>query len=198
MTQVLTLQQMFDKVVTHLRKQGERAMNGAVCAYRGVGNTQCAVGCLIPDEIYDPKMEGRGVYGLCDDFPAVRALLPTVAHQTLALDLQSVHDSFAAQSWESALKRIAKLHHLKMPAKSDALSIRVSPKRLREVFAEANMFGPNGYYFTSPENQTLFQAQLIKARVSRAAREWAGSKTARAKRGTPASARTGCAGCSTR
>lgn len=45
----MTLQEIFDTVVTHLRKQGERAMvvhdaalNG--CAYRGDRGTMCAAG----------------------------------------------------------------------------------------------------------------------------------------------------------
>jgi hypothetical protein len=62
-----TIQETFDFVITHLRKQGKRATQGGgkECAYRGDDGTSCAIGCLIPDNIYDPEIEGRGFCGLC-------------------------------------------------------------------------------------------------------------------------------------
>jgi hypothetical protein len=55
-------QEIFDKVATHLFTQGCRsavdpdALFGA-CLYRGPNGMSCAVGVLIPDELYDPEME---------------------------------------------------------------------------------------------------------------------------------------------
>lgn len=34
------------------------------CFYRKPGNGSCAVGCLIPDELYDEGIEGASVYAL--------------------------------------------------------------------------------------------------------------------------------------
>lgn len=59
-----TMQEEFDAVVAHLYKQGKKAMSGKGCAYRGENGTMCAVGCRIPDEMYDPKMEGQFVFSL--------------------------------------------------------------------------------------------------------------------------------------
>ena len=58
----MTEQEIFDTVLTHLREQGEAATSaGGSCRYRGANGTACAVGCLIPDELYDPLIEGLGV-----------------------------------------------------------------------------------------------------------------------------------------
>lgn len=55
----MTEQEIFDKVAEHLQKQGHRALNeDGVCVYRGKNGTKCAVGALIPDELYDSKIEG--------------------------------------------------------------------------------------------------------------------------------------------
>lgn len=60
----LTLQQIFDKVLAHLRKQAVRssetlASGGAMCCYRDPQGRMCAAGCLIPDNAYVPAMEAR-------------------------------------------------------------------------------------------------------------------------------------------
>lgn len=58
-------QEVYDFVVNHLRTQGCRAMtviDGRLqCAYRGKNGTKCAVGALIPDDVYDPEWEGANV-----------------------------------------------------------------------------------------------------------------------------------------
>lgn len=54
-------QKIFNKVVQHLHDQGEPSIENGVCKYRGPNNTKCAIGALIPDSSYDPKMEGRGI-----------------------------------------------------------------------------------------------------------------------------------------
>lgn len=51
-------QEIFDTVVRHLAQQGGPAKDGnGDCVYRGQNNTKCAVGCLIPDEMYRPEMD---------------------------------------------------------------------------------------------------------------------------------------------
>lgn len=55
----MTDQEIFDKILFHLRKQGKAARDDTGnCAYRGAGGTMCAVGCLISDDMYDPAFEG--------------------------------------------------------------------------------------------------------------------------------------------
>lgn len=71
----MTLQEMFDKSVAGIRKQGRLSQGPAnpgngkpgVCFYRHPDDpaVRCAVGHLIPDELYNSKkMEGRNV---CSD-----------------------------------------------------------------------------------------------------------------------------------
>ena len=68
----MTLQEMFDKAVTGIKKQGrlsqgpKNPINGKPghCYYRHPEDpaVRCAVGHLIPDELYDSQeMEGRSV-----------------------------------------------------------------------------------------------------------------------------------------
>jgi hypothetical protein len=54
-------QAIFDKVTTHLLEQGRPAMNEHGCAYRGEDGTKCAIGCLIPDDLYMPAFEEKSV-----------------------------------------------------------------------------------------------------------------------------------------
>jgi len=64
---VATMQDVFDFIVTRLIEQGEPSIqsgiNSARCMYR-YGNLRCAIGHLIPDKAYTPKMEGKNVYSL--------------------------------------------------------------------------------------------------------------------------------------
>ena len=53
----MTDQELFDRVVTHLAKQGRRAMARVACLYRTPDGLKCAIGCLIPDEKYRAEME---------------------------------------------------------------------------------------------------------------------------------------------
>lgn len=100
----MTGQEVFDRVVAHLRAQGEKAISGTgLCLYRGADGRKCAVGCLIPDELYTPAVEGEAVDG-----PYMKDLLREIGvRQDLALGLQQVHDRFPVCRWEWALERLA-------------------------------------------------------------------------------------------
>lgn len=51
-------QETFDRVAKHLLKQNKKSVNGTQCMYRSSDGLQCALGCLIPDELYVPSLEG--------------------------------------------------------------------------------------------------------------------------------------------
>lgn len=59
----MTLQEVFDKVARHLLTQGQRSIlrETGRCAYRGDEGCMCAVGVLIADEHYHPKLEDNSV-----------------------------------------------------------------------------------------------------------------------------------------
>lgn len=117
MEQQLSAQQIFDRVATHLLTQGRRSLRfrpGSSlpegCAYRGTEGLRCAIGCLISDESYDPRMEGRSVHYLVEDnagratFPDLEPLWP---HYELLRRLQKVHDESEPPFWLGQLRAIA-------------------------------------------------------------------------------------------
>ena len=55
----LTNQEAFDAVLVHIRAQEYKPARGpyATCCYRAPDGKKCAVGCLIPDELYTPDFE---------------------------------------------------------------------------------------------------------------------------------------------
>jgi hypothetical protein len=61
-------QKWFDQALAHMRKQGKRSMaeeSGDMCLYRAPDGGKCAIGALIPDELYQVEgMEGMGVLSI--------------------------------------------------------------------------------------------------------------------------------------
>lgn len=61
----------FDFVVNHLLTQKERSYDetssALSCAYRGIGNLSCAVGCLIADNKYDKTTESASIRRFTND-----------------------------------------------------------------------------------------------------------------------------------
>lgn len=113
----MTNQEAFDIAARHLLKQRRKSYWGGACAYRDGYGLKCAVGCLIPDELYKPEMEcsdfgaGLSVAGLCEKYPEVAALLEGV-DMCLLNDLQNCHDAYLVKSWHANLGKIADRYHL--------------------------------------------------------------------------------------
>jgi len=55
------MQSLFDRAVTGVKQQGRLSFHGATCCYRHPADpaVRCAVGHLIPDDVYSPTMEGK-------------------------------------------------------------------------------------------------------------------------------------------
>ena len=111
-------QEIFDKVATHLFTQGCRSApnhkdTAGVCLYRGPNGTSCAVGVLIPDEIYAQEMEGVTITNLLDEEDNDWKL-PSWMHENEALltSLQGVHDFpgnwYSTANMQRALRNVAK------------------------------------------------------------------------------------------
>jgi alpha-L-fucosidase len=134
----MNAQEMFDRVAHHLAVQQVPSMmkkgNNEFCAYRGTNGTKCAIGALIPDDVYDPHIEGKRVTALVDGAhpgemrPIDKFLIDTFQHRSsdlsqLAYELQVAHDKamkVLAQgnteirtTWLNALAIIASYNHLK-------------------------------------------------------------------------------------
>lgn len=58
-------QKLFSRMVRHLRKQGCHSFGATgTCAYRGEDGRRCAIGILIPNTLYDKRIESRTVRSL--------------------------------------------------------------------------------------------------------------------------------------
>lgn len=114
-------QELFDKVSFHLltqkRKSQKKDKYGAWgCLYRGEKGTTCAIGCLIPDEEYDRKMEGTSVQGLFRQKIAPKSLKKYSKYIYLAQELQDIHDANSVEKWEEELISLANKEKLKTTA----------------------------------------------------------------------------------
>ena len=105
----MTKQEIFDKVARHLLVQNAQSMfanDSNLCTYRGGGGRMCAVGCLIPDELYHEGLEGMGVFQVQGTLEA--ALGPVdVTGLDMLHDLQTLHDQECPEDWPEGLREIA-------------------------------------------------------------------------------------------
>ena len=117
------LQELFDKIATHLLTQGARSESSiGRCLYRGDFGSKCAVGCLISDEEYDPKMEGSSVP--CEKeyaYPSAGTLILQrwmeshgygTAVGLFLVGMQKIHDAKDPPSWRYYLALAANKLHL--------------------------------------------------------------------------------------
>lgn len=104
-------QDLFDRVATHLLRQGKRSMssNGIECAYRGQNGLSCAVGCLIPDDAYH-----QGLEGLTATAKSIQDGLPFSVNVDLLQRLQDVHDTTEPPVWRNRLRDLAQDYDLKV------------------------------------------------------------------------------------
>ena len=108
-------QQIFDKVLNHLRKQGVAAVDTetGACLYRTKENYKCAIGCLIPDELYKTEMEQKSCRKIIHRSIALQKYLD-INEKNQDIDfleaMQNAHDTELVISFEafnSAMEHIA-------------------------------------------------------------------------------------------
>lgn len=114
----LTNQVIFDRVVAHLRKQGKTAWNEEKmqCQYR-IDGLSCAVGCLIPDDVYESTFKTREG-STVDDIPAEELELCGISKdRSLRLlgRLQAIHDRYDVDGWEEGWEQCARDFGLVLP-----------------------------------------------------------------------------------
>lgn len=114
----------FQRVKTHLLTQMKKSITpGGDCSYRDYNGLSCAIGCLIPDEIYNDKIEGYIFGDLLNIKNHTRfnhlssivkkELIQILNPLTYELDslmlgdkLQSIHDMDDVVNWESQLNNL--------------------------------------------------------------------------------------------
>jgi len=117
-----TLQQVFDDAYRGLAAQGfvRSRIDGGRCAYRGDGNTKCAIGHCIPDNLYDPAIEGATLSSHPSSRPKAAALfdkLFAAIEREKLCDLQSKHDcARKPKNMQAALSQFASEYGLTIPS----------------------------------------------------------------------------------
>lgn len=136
------LQQLFTKIVTHLRTQGKQCRGKTItspdepaCAYRNDAGLKCAVGCLIADKYYDKALEGM----IAHDDPVMDAVRQSLADEGIIIpesigdyakdpvnfetvatverllrEMQRIHDHFTPSEWEMEFIAAAKRFDLSL------------------------------------------------------------------------------------
>ena len=116
-----SMQHEFNEVCKHLIKQGKRASKYeryGGCKYRTEDGLSCAVGCRIPDYMYDPEFEDRNVGELISRY---KEMIPSelIEYEHMFSALQYVHDD--PKSWITTkilklrLREVAKSFDLEIP-----------------------------------------------------------------------------------
>lgn len=117
----MELKEIFNTVKTHLLTQNRRAYNDDIgCVYLNDSGLKCAVGCLIPDHLYDENMEnaqaGECLLSDSEDMNPNNKILKSVLTEVLGginqekmmllARLQNVHDSHTVDTWAEKLDAI--------------------------------------------------------------------------------------------
>ncbi len=115
-----TTQEYFNDIATHLLKQMRKSVDSeGDCTYRGSDGVMCAIGCKIPDEVYNKQMEYKEVGAMIFNHPELREHLwpgEVECHgETLNRRLQDLHDLSKPKSWRRGLELIARDFGLEMP-----------------------------------------------------------------------------------
>lgn len=127
-------QEIFDKVTVHLltqKKKAQRVNNlslfvsvnpeSPICTYRSPEGLRCAIGCLIPDELYDPVIEGisLNIVTISEDTGTEQESGANKLLEILSIigiernnlkflrDLQDVHDGSGVGDWKVILRCVA-------------------------------------------------------------------------------------------
>jgi hypothetical protein len=118
----LTYQQIFNRVWRHIIKQGGPAMDGNTCAYRAKNGRKCGIGALIPDDVYEKRIEGMGVNDLEGLF-LKKCRLPATDNDLFFLgEIQDCHDKTCdyhdfIDAFKKEMRRVAKKYKLTVPKK---------------------------------------------------------------------------------
>jgi hypothetical protein len=123
----MTPQQVFDSVVYPLIAQNARATgdDGVRCMYRAPDGRRCAIGWVMPDDVYHKTLEFMGIRHIAPQLlntnygDAYARFL--YRHMDLLRALQDMHDARYPEEWPRCLRAIAKQHGLDPIAVSRAL-----------------------------------------------------------------------------
>lgn len=119
-----TNQEIFTTIKNHLLQQNLVSKEYRLCYLKNSHGLKCAIGCLIPDDLYSPSLEMNGGLDTNQELvnilesigiqlrdPNFSYLNKTLTYKML-LELQSIHDNLDPQYWSNALANIAIKYNL--------------------------------------------------------------------------------------
>jgi hypothetical protein len=107
-------QALFDFISNHLLRQGKKSNDLTSCLYRGPGGRKCAVGCVIPDELYSDAMERKSTGQLIVLSASNGYKLPwyIIRYRNFLEEFQAIHDVARISQWKDHLIELGKRHKL--------------------------------------------------------------------------------------
>jgi len=116
-------QAVFDKVAKHLLKQNKQSADGSSCQYRSSTGLKCAIGCLIPENLYLFQLDsGLGTSIYSPDLlnilqKSLKLSKPLTAHDIgFLINLQIIHDHQEPSEWKKVLSTFARTKRLNQKA----------------------------------------------------------------------------------
>lgn len=113
-----TSQAIFNKVWRYfIRDKNPQAIDAVgQCMYRGP-ESNCAIGCQLPNYLYDEKMEEKSIEEVCEGFPKIKKYFGNNLDFLRAL--QCAHDNTIIhrfyEEFKEELEEIADEYKLKIP-----------------------------------------------------------------------------------
>jgi len=111
--------------------QGKCSRLDTDCRYRGPEGLKCAIGALIPDDLYDARIEGKAVgwiaaklfgsklpwteHSMLRDILEKAVGAKCIADFEFLASLQRIHDKYFVEEWELQLRRVGRMHELNFP-----------------------------------------------------------------------------------
>lgn len=93
---------VFNYVSSFLLNQKEKSMiDQNNCAYRGYDNMKCAIGCIIDDKFYYPKLEHNTIHNEIVQNAVSLSLPQYTLNEDFLIEMQLIHDNSNVESWEN-------------------------------------------------------------------------------------------------
>ena len=112
-----SLQETFDIVVTHARKQNKKAADSnGKCKYRYQTcniTLMCFAGCLVPDTAYHSSWEGAAVVDAFNQPTNPGRCIQHYGYDLMFVRrLQKIHDNYSVKNWEEEFQKLALQYQL--------------------------------------------------------------------------------------
>lgn len=109
----LTNQSAYELAGIHLLEQGYRSfdLNASRCTYRNPDGAKCAVGALIPDELYDSQIEEHTIITVMHENREISLFFLHVDLMLLS-SLQITHDNYLPNQWKEQLIAVGQQYNL--------------------------------------------------------------------------------------